>query len=158
MRRRRVPYFIMKIFAGALVLALAVQGATLAQSSSPQPMGSTQGGGAVTLVPAGKKGPSGSAVLSQQGANLTVTVQLPQAYQVGGKAMISPGTCSSTGAATMTKGTTYALTISPGSGPSQTTLTNLSLETLTSSPHIIVVQGTPALCGDVSTLLPPQKP
>jgi hypothetical protein len=39
-----------------------------------------------------------------------------------------------------------------------TTIPNTTIDTLTSSPHIITVQGTPALCGDVNNLLPPQKP
>jgi hypothetical protein len=154
-----------------LILALAI--ATIAQSAaaaqtpaaSPNPSGSMQGGGAVTLVPAGKKGPAGSAVLSQQGANLLVTLHLPQGYTPSGKAMVASGTCNSSGAAAMAKtGKTYNLMVSASdsgtstSGGVMTTLENVSLESLTSSPHIIVVQGTPALCGDVTNLLPPQKP
>jgi hypothetical protein len=123
-----------------------------------------QGGGAVTLVPAGKKGPAGSAVLSQQGANLLVTLHLPQGYTPSGKAMVASGSCKSSGAAAMTKsGKTYNLMVNASntgatSGGVMTTLQNVSLDSLTSSPHIIVVQGTPALCGDVTNLLPPQKP
>lgn len=148
----------MKTLIAALALALAAQGASIAQMTSPQPASSTQGGGAVTLVAAGKKGPSGAAVLSQQGTDLIVTLQLPQAYQSSGKAMIASGSCSSSGIATMTKGTTYTLTLPSGSAPGKTKISNVALETLVSSPHIIVVQGSPALCGDMSTLLPPQKP
>lgn len=162
---------IMKILIGSLTLALAIQGVSIAQtpSASPNSSGSMQAGGAVTLVPAGKKGPAGSAVLSQQGANLMVTLHLPQGYMAGGKAMIASGTCKSGGGAAMTAGgKTYNLQVNSGSGGSQmtgastggttTTVQNLSIDTLTSSPHVIVVQGTPALCGDVTNLLPPQKP
>jgi|SRR5581483_3605901 hypothetical protein len=151
----------MKTLIGAVALALAVQGAAIAQtpSASPNPSGSMQAGGAVTLVPAGKKGPAGSAVLSQQGANLVVTLHLPQGYMAGGKAMIAQGTCKSSGsAATTAGGKTYNLQVNSGSGGTMTTLQNLSIDSLTSSPHVIVVQGTPALCGDVTNLLPPQKP
>jgi hypothetical protein len=116
-----------------------------------------QGGGAVPLIPEGKKGPSGSAVLSQEGANLKVTLQLPQGYS-STKAAIYAGTCKSSGAAAMSTGTSYTLTVDQKSGPSMTTLNNVSLDSLTASPHVIVVQGTPALCGDISSLLPPQKP
>lgn len=149
----------MKTLIGALAFVLALQGAALAQSASPQPSGATEGGGAVTLVPAGKKGPAGSAVLAQQGDNLVVTLHLPQAYQPSGKAMIAAGTCNASGtAATTNDTTTYALTVSSTSAPSMTTLHSVSLQTLLASPHVIVVQGSPTLCGDVSTLLPPQKP
>jgi hypothetical protein len=150
----------MKMIFGALAIALALQGAALAQMTaapSPQASGTMQGGGAVPLIPAGKKGPAGSAVLSQQGANLLVTLHLPAGYTAG-KAAIYSGTCKSSGAAAMSTGTSYALTVTQTSGPSMTTLKNLSLDMLTSSPHVIVVQGTPALCGDMSSLLPPQKP
>jgi hypothetical protein len=163
----------MKTLIGALVLALAAQGATIAQtpSASPNGSGSMQAGGAVTLVPAGKKGPAGSAVLSQQGANLLVTLHLPQGYMAGGKAMIAQGECKTMGGASMkANAKTYNLmtsskdnasgTMTTGatSGGTTTTLENVSLETLTSTPHVIVVQGTPSLCGDVTNLLPPQKP
>ena len=150
----------MKILAGALAFVLAVPGAALAQSASPQPSASgATGGGVVTLVPAGKKSPAGSALLSQQGDNLTVTLQLPQAYQSSGKAMIAAGTCNPSGtAATTNDTTTYQLTVGTKSGPSMTTLHSVSLQSLLASPHVIIVQGTPSLCGDMSTLLPPQKP
>ena len=160
----------MKILFGALALALAVQGAAFAQTpaASPQAAGAkTQGGGAVTLVPAGKKGPAGSAVLSQQGANLLVTLHLPPGYQASGKAAIYSGSCNATGGAAMTNGKSYPLKVESNSNTSSTTdmssgtattINNVSLETLTSSPHIIVVEGTPTLCGDVTNLLPPQKP
>lgn len=151
----------MKILVGAVAFVLALPGAALAQSASPQPAASaaTGGGGVVTLVPLGKKGPAGSAVLSQQGDNLIVTLQLPQAYQSSGKAMIAAGTCDPSGtAATTNDTTTYQLTVGTKSGPSMTTLHSVSLQSLVASPHVIVVQGMPALCGDISTLLPPQKP
>lgn len=150
----------MKTVLGALALALAVQGAAVAQTTAPSPQasGTTEGGGAVTLVPAGKKGPAGSAVLSQQGGNLLVTLHLPQGYQSTGKAAIYSGSCKSSGTAAMSSGQSYALTVDAKGSPSTTTLQNLSLDKLTSSPHVIVVMGTPALCGDVTNLLPPQKP
>lgn len=151
----------MKTLVGALAFVFALQGAALAQSASPQPSasGATGGGGAVTLVPAGKKGPAGTAVLSEQGDNLTVTLHLPQGYQSSGKAMIAAGTCNPSGtAATTNDTTTYQLTVGTKSGPSMTTLHSVSLQSLLASPHVIVVQGAPALCGDISTILPPQKP
>lgn len=119
------------------------------------------GGGAVTLVPAGKKGPAGSAVLSQQGANLLVTLHLPPGYQSTGKATISAGSCTSSGTATMGKGKSYQLKVGGNSDMTTgtvTTVPNMTLDMLTSSPHIITVQGAPALCGDVNNILPPQKP
>lgn len=129
-----------------------------------------QAGGAVTLVPAGKKGPAGSAVLSQQGPNLLVTLHLPQGYVASGKAMLAEGTCKNMGGAAMkTGGKTYDLMVGTNNaasgtstgattGGTMTTLQNVSIEALTSAPHVIVVQGTPTLCGDVTNLLPPQKP
>ena len=149
----------MKTLFGALALAMAMQGAALAQSTPiPSASGAMQSGGAVTLVPVGKKGPAGSAVLLQQGENLQVTLHLPTGYQSTGKATIASGTCSSSGAANMTAGQSYPLTVGTTNAAEMTTLHNLTIESLTASPHVIVVMGTPALCGDISNLLPPQKP
>jgi hypothetical protein len=153
----------MKMMIGVLALAVAVQGAAFAQTpaASPQASNATMGGGAVTLVPAGKKGPAGSAVLSQEGTNLIVTLHLPPGYQSTGKAAISAGSCEASGTAAMAGGKSYQLKVGGSSDVNtgtMTTIPNVTIDTLTSSPHIITVQGTPALCGDVTNLLPPQKP
>lgn len=114
-----------------------------------------QAGGMVTLIPANKKGQGGSAVLSQSGSDLTVTLEVPQGYTSGARAAIVAGTCSAQ-SGTM-KGSGYRLQ-APTGGSSKTTLKNLTVEKLTSSAYAIVVRGTPMLCGDVTNLLPPQKP
>lgn len=151
----------MKIFIGVLALALAVQGAAVAQTTSPsprpQPSGTMQGGGAVPLVPVGKKGAGGSAVLAQQGSNIMVTLTLPQGYTVH-RAIIASGSCKSSGAASVTGGDSYDLNVSNTNQSTNTTIPNASLEKLVATPHVILVQGTAALCGDLSSLLPPQKP
>lgn len=145
------------------MIALTVQSAAFAQtttSPNPSASGAMQSGGAVTLVPVGKKGPAGSAVLAQQGNDLQVTLHMPPGYQSTGKASIYSGTCKSNGSAAMTSGKSYPLTLSKtaSNAPDMTTLRDLTIESLTSSPHVIVVMGTPALCGDITNLLPPQKP
>jgi hypothetical protein len=142
----------------AVNLPVQAQTMTTSPAASPAPAasGAMQAGGMVTLVPANKKGQGGSAVLSQSGNDLTIALEVPQGYTAGAQAVIVSGTCS--GQSAMMKGKAAYRLQAPTSGSSKTTLKNLSVEKLTSSPYAIVVQGTPQLCGDVTNLLPPQKP
>lgn len=151
---------LVSVITAALTIAavnLPVQAQTMSSSSpAPAASGAMQAGGMVTLIPADKKGQGGSAVLSQSGNDLVITLDVPQGYAAGAQAAIYSGTCAAqTGA---TKATAAYRLQAPANGSSKTTLKNLTLEKLTSSPHAIVVQGTPQLCGDVTNLLPPQKP
>ena len=142
----------------AVNLPVLAQTTTMPPAASPAPAasGAMQAGGMVTLVPAGKKGQGGSAVLAQSGNDLTIALDVPQGYTPGAQAVIVAGTCSAQ-SGTM-KGTAAYRLQAPANGSSKTTLKNLTVEKLTSSPYAIVVRGTPQLCGDVTNLLPPQKP
>lgn len=155
---------LVSVITAALTIAavnLPVQAQTMgtppAASPAPAASGAMQAGGMVTLVPAGKKGQGGSAVLSQSGSDLVITLEVPQGYTPTAKAAIVAGTCSAQSGTTMKGSAAYRLQ-APANGSSKTTLKNLTVEKLTSSPYAIVVQGTPQLCGDVTNLLPPQKP
>jgi len=120
--------------------------------------GTTQGGGSVPLIPAQKKGPSGSATLAQQGSDVVVTLQLPTGYSSRAKVAIYNGSCKSTGEASAKGKALYTLTSADTNGMSKTTIGNVTVEKLVGSPHVIVVQGSPPLCGDLANMLPPQKP
>jgi hypothetical protein len=134
---------------GALMFHAAVAPTTAAATSA-------QGGGAVTLVPPGKTGAAGSAVLSQQGNTLTVMLRLPKGYATPAQAAIYNGSCTSSGSANVKGKALFKLMTN--SGTAKTTLNNASITKLTASPHAIVVNGSPKLCGDLQNMLPPQKP
>jgi hypothetical protein len=156
----------MKLIVSATLAALTIPAIAFAQTpaaspqTQPQPMasGAMQAGGSVPLIPAAKKGPSGSATLAQQGSDVVVMLQLPTGYAMSGKAAIYNGSCKSTGQAATKGKALYALAKADTNGTSKTTIPNVTVESLVASPHAIVIQGTPQLCGDVANLLPPQKP
>lgn len=125
------------------------------------------GQGAVPLIPTNKKGPGGSASFAQQGRNLIVTLALPTALATNAQASIVNGSCSSQTSNGASSSSSMASTQSPGTykltvgsnQPAQTTLNNVSLTSLTSSPHSIVVKSaTSTLCGDVANIVPNQRP
>ena len=126
----------MKTLVGALALSLAAQGAALAQTP-------------VTLTPVGKTSPAASVTLSQQGANLLISLSLPQGYQPA-RAAIFSGTCDAgASGASMSGDEPISLNINATGGAATTTLTGVTLKDFTAKPHVIVVLGTPALCGDL---------
>jgi hypothetical protein len=127
--------------------------------------GTMQGGamknmqGGVPLVPTDKKGPGGSATLAQQGPNLIVTLALPTALATNAQAAIVNGSCASQGSSAPANASgTYKLAVG-STAPAQTVLNNMTITTLTSSPHAIVVKtAATTLCGDVANMIPPQRP
>jgi hypothetical protein len=157
----------MKIFVSVILAALTIPAIALGQTypsaspqAAPQPIasGNMQAGGSVPLIPANKKGPSGTATLAQQGGDLVVTLQLPSGYAATGAAAIYNGSCKSTGQAAPKGKALFTLTAADTNGTSKTTIPKTTVEMLVGHPHVLVVQGTPQLCGDIANLLPPQKP
>ena len=112
-------------------------------------------GGTVTLVPLNKQGAGGSAVLTQQGSGVSISISVPNASN-NTSAAIYPGSCDSN-AKPQIKGPAQNLQ-ALSNGSSKTVIPNMTVGQLVSPDHVIVVHSTPAFCGDVSTLLSPQRP
>lgn len=139
----------MKMLIGALALIVAAQGAAIAQTSPAPNTAIQMHGNVITLVPAGKKSPAGSATLAQQnGGGLIVALSLPQGYQPARAAIVS-GTCENNTAASLSPDEPVALNVNATGGSANTTLPDVTLNDLTSKPHVVIVLGTPALCGDI---------
>ncbi len=133
---------------GAITLASA-------QTTQNDQGGTPITGGTVTLVPLNKQGAGGSAVLTQQGSGVNVRIDIPNTSG-SATAAIYPGSCNSN-AQPQIKGPAQALQ-ALSNGSSQTVIPNMTVAQLVSPGHVIVVRSTPVYCGDVSTLLSPQRP
>lgn len=135
----------------AMIATMAFADAQTTQNAQTTPIT----GGTVTLVPLNKQGAGGSAVLTQQGSGVKVHIDLPNAAS-NAAAELYTGSCSSN-AQPQIKGPAQSLgTISNGSAES--VIPNTTIQKLISPDHAIVVRSGSGFCGDLGTLLSPQRP
>ena len=128
----------------------------------------------VTLATTQKKGPTGQAILSQQGNDVMVTLKMEPTNQSSDAAIVR-GTCPEEPAATQpagmsnqannnstsgssTSGSTAAqntMSLSAvTNGLSQTTVPGMTVRQLTTGGYAIIVRQKPWLCGDLSKANP----